>query len=98
MYAKDAVRCLPAGAPTGPWRWGTDALVRRANPPDVLRLLHAAEFGGGDGVRRAEGCGRAPAAVGPVPGRAQGPSAADGRHRQAPVQGGAAPGGGGPAA
>ena len=40
-----------------------DAAAHRPDRPDALRLRHAAELGGGDGVRRAQGRGAAAAAA-----------------------------------
>ena len=60
-------------------------------------FVDAAELGGGDGLRRAQGRGAAAAAARPVSGRPAGPAAAVRRHHQADVQGGAAAEGGRPA-
>ena len=46
-----------------------DAVSHRADRPDALRLLHAAELGGRDGLRRAQGGGAAAAAHRAVSGR-----------------------------
>ena len=56
----------------------------------LVRLRHAAELGGRDGLRRAQGRGAAAAAARSVPGRPEGPAAAARRRHQADVQGGAA--------
>src|SRR6185295_15625768 len=67
-----------------------DTAARRAARAHARRLRGAAQFGGGDGLRRAQGGGVPPAADRAVPGRPEGPAAAAGGRRQADVQGGAA--------
>ena len=71
-----------------------DTAAHRPDRPDALRLRHAAELGGGDGVRRAQGRGAAAAAARADPRRPAGAAAAARRRHQADVQGGAAAAGG----
>src|SRR5262245_173226 len=71
-------------------RGPNESAAHRPDRPDALRLHHAAELGGGDGVRRAQGRGAAATAARTVPGRPQRPPATDRRRHQVDVQGGAA--------